>query len=124
MIVAVIDSFLGFVVGLLLTSMLVPELELKGLGPGARAATLFGLVSAGLGRLAKIVLSILFFPILLLGPIGDFLVQAGVNVALLIIGPLFVEELEVTSHRAAMMIGVGLAALQVVLQVAIRYVLG
>ncbi len=121
MAVSLFVSFLGFAAGLMLASLFVPEIKLQGFLPGVKSAGVFGALSAGLGLLAKIVIKLLFLPIVLLGPVGDLLIQAAVNIALLVVGPLFFEDVKFGSRRTATYLGVGLAALQIGLQIAARY---
>ncbi|MCA9719679.1 MAG: hypothetical protein H6713_22545 [Myxococcales bacterium] len=121
MAVALFVSFLGFAVGLMLASLFVREIKLQGFVPGLKAAGLYGLASAGLGLVAKIVIKLLFLPIVLLGPLGDLLIQALVNVALMIVGPLFAPEIKLGPRRTTTYVAVALAVLQIGLQIAVRY---
>ncbi len=121
MAVSLFVSFLGFAAGLMLASLFVPEIKLPGFLPGLKSAGVFGAASAALGVVAGIVIKLLFLPIVLLGPLGDVLIQAAVNIALLVVGPLFFENVRFGSRRTATYLGIGLAVLQIGLQIASRY---
>ncbi|MCA9695418.1 MAG: hypothetical protein R3A51_00130 [Nannocystaceae bacterium] len=105
-----------FTLGLLIASMAVSGVTLRGALPGVRTATLAGLASAGLGKLLGLILAFLFLPIVLLGPLGSILVQSIANVIVLFAATWLTEDLRVEPRRTRMVLAVVLAVFQVVAQ--------
>jgi uncharacterized membrane protein YvlD (DUF360 family) len=110
---AMIASCLAFTFGLMFMSALLPGMVVRDLWSAFKAAVVCGVLSVVLGKLLFALLSIiLFFPILISGPIGVFLVQAFVNAVLLSLTENIVDGVRFQRWRTALWAAVGLTVLQ------------
>jgi hypothetical protein len=81
---SMIASCLAFAFGLMFLSALLPGMIVRDLWSAFKAALICGLSALVLGKLLFALLSLIFFfPILITGPLGAFLVQTFVNAVLL-----------------------------------------
>lgn len=117
---SLVASCLAFTFGLMVLSALLPGMIVRDLWSAFKAALLCGLLSVVLGKLLFFVLSlILFFPILISGPLGVFLVQAFVNAILLTITENLVDGVRFVRWRTALWAAVGLTILQMLVSRAV-----
>jgi uncharacterized membrane protein YvlD (DUF360 family) len=117
---SLIASCLAFTFGLMVLSALLPGMIVRDLWSAFKAAVICGLLSVVLGKLLFYVLSlILFFPILISGPLGVFLVQAFVNAILLTITENLVDGVRFVRWRTALWAAVGLTILQMLVSRAV-----
>lgn len=118
--IALVASCLAFTFGLMILSALLPGLIVRDLWSAFKAAVICGLLSAVLGKLLFFLLSLVFFfPILISGPLGAFLVQAAVNAILLTITENLVDGVRFVRWRTALWAAVGLTILQMLVTRAI-----
>jgi uncharacterized membrane protein YvlD (DUF360 family) len=112
---SLVASCLAFTFGLIVCSALLPGLMVRDLWSAFKAAVICGLLSVVLGKLLFFLLSLIFFfPILISGPLGAFLVQAFVNTILLIITENLVDGVRFVTWRTALWAAVGLTLLQMI----------
>jgi uncharacterized membrane protein YvlD (DUF360 family) len=110
---SMIASCLAFAFGLMFLSALLPGMVVRDVWSAAKAAVVCGVLSVVLGKLLFALLSlVLFFPILISGPIGVFVVQAFVNAVLLSITENLVDGVRFQRWRTALWAAVGLTLLQ------------
>ena len=110
---SMIASCLAFAFGLMFLSALLPGMIVRDLWSAMKAAVICGLLSAVLGKLLFALLSLIFFfPILITGPLGVFLVQTFVNAVLLTVTENLVDGVRFQRWRTALWAAVGLTVLQ------------
>jgi len=108
-----IASVLGFAFGLLLLPTMIGGVRVGGMGGALKAGLVCGILSATLGKLLVALLTLVFFlPIVLLGPLGGFVVQAGVNIVLLGAAARVVEGLQFERTRTLLWAAFALTLLQ------------
>lgn len=112
--IPLIATAVTFAVGLFFLPILIPEAQVRGGGDALKAAAVGGVLSAGLGKVLWIVLSLVFFPIRLLGPLGPFLAQAIVNLVLLIVAEQRVQGIRFKTWMSTVWAAVALTVLQAV----------
>lgn len=111
-----IASVLGFALGLLLLPALIPGMRVKGTTEALKVGLVCGVLSVFLGKVLMVILTLLFLPIALLGPLGVFIVQGIVNAILLAIGTSFVSGIEFDRRRSALWAAFALTVLQVIVR--------
>lgn len=112
---SLVASCLAFTFGLIACSALLPGMIVRDLWSAFKAAVICGILSAVLGKLLFFLLSLVFFfPILISGPLGAFLVQALVNTIILLITENLVDGVRFVGWRTALWAAVGLTILQMV----------
>ena len=112
---SMIASFFAFTFGLMFMSALLPGMIVRDLTSALKAAAICGVLSVVLGKLLFALLSLIFFfPILITGPLGVFVVQTFVNAVLLTITENLVEGVRFNRWRTALWAAVGLTLLQMV----------
>ncbi len=110
-----IASAIGFAVGLLLLPAMIRGVRVKGTGAALKAGLVCGLLSAVLGKLLLVLLTLVFFlPIVLTGPVGVFVVQALVNATLLSLTARIVSGIEFERMRTTLWAAFALTVLQTV----------
>ncbi|WP_224196135.1 phage holin family protein [Nannocystis pusilla] len=110
---SLVASCLAFTFGLIVCSALLPGMMVRDLWSAFKAAVICGLLSAVLGKVLFFLLSLVFFfPILISGPLGAFLVQAFVNTILLVITENLVDGVRFVGWRTALWAAIGLTLLQ------------
>lgn len=110
---SLVASCLAFTFGLVFLSALLPGMIVRDVTTAFKAAIVCGLLSAVLGKLLFALLSLIFFfPILISGPIGAFLIQAFVNAILLTITENLVDGIRFVRWRTALWAAFGLTLLQ------------
>jgi uncharacterized membrane protein YvlD (DUF360 family) len=107
-----VASILGFALGLLLLPALIGGMRVRGMGAALQVGLVCGVLSTFVGKLLVAVLSIIFLPIVLLGPIGVLLIQAFVNGLLLFVATRFVSGIEFDRMRSMVWAAVALTILQ------------
>jgi len=105
-------SAAAFAFGLFLLPILFPEIRLKGAGEILKVGVIGGVLSAVLGKVVWILLSLVFFPIVLLGSLGVFLVQVLVNLGLLWSATFWSEGIAFKRVTTALWAAVALTMLQ------------
>ncbi len=112
---SMIASFFAFAFGLMFMSALLPGMVVRDLGSALKAAAICGVLSVVIGKLLFALLSLIFFfPILITGPLGAFVVQTFVNAVLLTITENLVDGVRFQRWRTALWAAVGLTLLQLV----------
>jgi uncharacterized membrane protein YvlD (DUF360 family) len=111
-----IASVLGFALGLLLLPALIPGMRMKGTAAALKVGLVCGVLSVFLGKLLMVILTLLFLPIALLGPIGVFIVQGFVNAILLAVGTRLVDGIEFDRRRSALWAAFALTVFQVIVR--------
>lgn len=117
--ISVVISMLVFTAGLLLADFLFSQIRI-GQSWGQpwdklRNAAICGVSSAILGKLAAMVLGLIFLPILLLGPIFLIAVQALANAAICFAGGFFLAEFKFPDRQTIGWTAAILAILQVLI---------
>ena len=98
--ISIIISAIVFAVGLLFLSGLLPGMQVRGFGGALKAAVVCGLLSAVLGKVLMVLLTlVLWIPIVLTGALGVFLVQGLVNAVLLWLTAKLVSSLDFDRRR-------------------------
>lgn len=112
---SMIASCLAFTFGLMFLSALLPGMIVRDLWSAFKAAVVCGVLSVVVGKLLFALLSLIFFfPILISGPIGVFVVQTFVNVVLLLLTENLVDGVRFQRWRTALWAAVGLTLLQTI----------
>jgi uncharacterized membrane protein YvlD (DUF360 family) len=110
-----IATIVGFAAGLFFLPMVIPGMRVRGSGAALKAGIVGGILSALLGKLLLVVLTLIFFlPIVLTGPVGVFVVQALVNAILLWMTEHFVEGVEFDRFRTTLWAAFALTVLQTI----------
>ena len=108
-----IASAAGFAVGMLLLPVMIRGVRVRGTGSALKAGIVCGLLSAVLGKLLLVLLTLIFFlPIVLTGPVGVFVVQALVNAVLLTLTAKLVSGIEFERMRTTLWAAFALTVLQ------------
>jgi uncharacterized membrane protein YvlD (DUF360 family) len=112
---SMIASCLAFTFGLMFLSALLPGMVVRDLWSAFKAAVICGILSVVVGKLLFALLSLIFFfPILITGPLGAFIVQTVVNAVLLLLTENLVDGVRFQRWRTALWAAVGLTLLQTV----------
>ena len=112
---SLVASVLGFAFGLMLLPAMIRGFRVRGMDTALKAGLVCGILSAVLGKVLVVLLTLVFFfPIVLTGPIGVFVVQAMVNAVLLWLTAEVVDGLEFERSRTVLWAAVALTALQTV----------
>lgn len=110
--ISLIATAATFAAGLFFVPILIPDVQVRGGSDALKAAIVGGLLSAGLGKVLWIVLSLVFFPIRLLGPLGPFLAQAIVNLVLLLVAEQRVPGIKFKTWMSSVWAALALTILQ------------
>lgn len=112
---SMIASCLAFSFGLVFLSALLPGMVVRDVWSAFKAAVICGVLSVVLGKLLFALLSLIFFfPILITGPLGVFVVQTVVNTVLLMLTENLVDGVRFQRWRTALWAAIGLTVLQLV----------
>ena len=112
---SMIASCLAFTFGLMFLSALLPGMVVRDLWSAFKAAVICGILSVVVGKLLFALLSLIFFfPILITGPLGAFVVQTFVNAVLLLLTENLVDGVRFQRWRTALWAAVGLTLLQTI----------
>ena len=112
---SMIASCLAFTFGLVFLSALLPGMVVRDVWSAFKAAVICGVLSVVLGKLLFALLSLIFFfPILITGPLGVFVVQTVVNTVLLMLTENLVDGVRFQRWRTALWAAIGLTVLQLV----------
>lgn len=114
--VALIGSALAFAFGLLLLPAMIRGVTVGGMGGALKAGLVVGLLSAFLGKLLLVLLTLILLPIALLGPIGAFIVQALVNTILLALTSRITDGIRFEGVRATAWAAFALTILQMLVR--------
>jgi len=107
-------SAVGFAVGMLLLPAMIRGVRVRGTGAALKAGIVCGLLSAVLGKVLLVLLTLVFLPIVLTGALGVFVVQALVNAVLLAMTSRIVSGIEFERMRTTLWAAFALTALQTV----------
>lgn len=106
-------SAAGFAVGMILLPAMIRGVRVRGTSSALKAGVVCGVLSAVLGKLLLVLLTLVFFlPIVLTGPLGVFVVQALVNAILLSLTSRIVSGIEFDRARTTMWAAFALTVLQ------------
>ena len=112
---SMIASCLAFTFGLMFLSALLPGMVVRDLWSAFKAAVVCGVLSVVVGKLLFALLSLIFFfPILITGPLGAFVVQTFVNAVLLLLTENLVDGVRFQRWRTALWAALGLTLLQTI----------
>ena len=109
---SLLASTLGFALGLLLLPAMIGGFRVRGMGGALKAGLVCGILSTALGKLLVVLLTLVFLPIVLLGSVGVFIIQALVNAILLAVTARVVEGIEFERGRTVLWAAFALTALQ------------
>jgi uncharacterized membrane protein YvlD (DUF360 family) len=107
-----------FAFGLLFLPILFPGMRVRGIGSVLWAGVIGGALSALLGKVIFVLLSLVFLPIGWLGPVGAFVVQVLVNLVLLRAIARSVDGVEFDGLRTSLWASVALTVLQTLVRLA------
>jgi uncharacterized membrane protein YvlD (DUF360 family) len=111
-----IASVIGFALGMVLLPALIPGMRVRDSLSALKVGLVCGVLSVFLGKLLMVILTLMFLPIALLGPVGVFIVQGFVNVILLAVGTRLVSGIEFDRRRSALWAAFALTVLQVIVR--------
>jgi len=107
----------AFGIGLFIMSIMTPNIVVKDTWRAFQVATVVGLTSALLGKLAVALLSLVFLPILLAGPLGVFVLHALFNGGLLFgASHYFDDGIRFASLRTLGLVAAGLTLVQMIVR--------
>jgi uncharacterized membrane protein YvlD (DUF360 family) len=117
--VPLVASIAAFAFGLLFLPMLFRGIRVKGgTAQALKVGLVGGVVSVFGGKVLLALLTLFFFPIVLAGAVGAFIVQAIVNLAVLALVPRFMDGVEFDRLRTTAWAALTLTILQVVVRAA------
>lgn len=116
--VQLIASIVAFAVGILFLPMVFSGMRVRGTTQALSAGAIGGALSVLLGKVLLAVLTLIFFPIALLGPVGAFIVQALVNVVILVVTARISDGIEFDGLKTTVWAGIALTTLQFVVRLA------
>jgi len=116
--VQLIASIVAFAVGILFLPMVFSGMRVRGTAEALKAGALGGALSVLLGKVLVAVLTLIFFPIALLGPLGVFIIQSLVNVAILMVTARMTDGVAFDGVRTTVWAGIALTTLQFVVRLA------
>lgn len=116
--VQLIASIVAFAVGILFLPMVFSGMRVRGTGEALKAGAIGGALSVLLGKVLLAILTLIFFPIALLGPLGAFIIQSLVNVAILMVITRITEGVEFDGVKTTVWAGIALTTLQFVVRLA------
>ena len=112
-----IASIAAFAFGLLFLPMVFRGMRVKGgTGQALKAGLVGGVVSVAGGKVLLAILSLFFFPIVLAGAVGAFIVQVLVNLVVLVFVPRLMDGVEFDSIKTTAAAAAALSVLQVVVR--------
>ena len=114
--IQLIASAVGFALGMLLLPAVIPGMRVRDSGAALKVGIVCGVLSVFLGKVLMVLLSLVFLPIVLLGPLGVFIVQGLVNAVLLAVGTSVVSGIEFDRRRSALWAAFALTILQVMVR--------
>ena len=107
-----------FVFGLMFLPIVFPGMRVRGMSSALKAGLVGGALSAALGRIIWVLLTLIFFPVGILGAVGAFIVQVLVNLVLLRAIARAAEGVEFDGIRTTLWASVALSALQLLVRLA------
>ncbi len=116
--VQLIASIVAFALGLLFLPMVFSGMRVRGTSSALKAGAIGGALSVTLGKVLVTLLTLLFLPIALLGPIGVFVIQAVVNALILMITARLSDGVEFDSFKTTLWAAIALTTLQLVVRLA------
>ncbi len=116
--VQLIASIVAFALGILFLPMVFPGMRVRGTGSALKAGAIGGALSVTLGKVLVALLTLLFLPIALLGPVGAFVIQAFVNALILMVTTRLSDGVEFDSLKTTVWAAVALTTLQLVVRLA------
>lgn len=112
----ILISVAAFALGLLFLPMIFSGMRVRGTGAALKSGALGGALSVTLGKVLVSLLTLLFLPIALLGPVGAFVIQALVNTLILMVTARLSDGVEFDGVRTTMWAAIALTALQLVVR--------
>ncbi|HFE45450.1 MAG TPA: hypothetical protein ENJ18_08130 [Nannocystis exedens] len=107
----------AFGIGLFVMAALTPNIVIKDTWRAFQVATVAGLASALLGKLVVALLSLVFLPILLAGPLGVFFLHSLFNGALLFAASHYFDDgIRFASLRTLALVAAGLTLVQMIVR--------
>jgi len=116
--VQLIASVVAFAVGIFFLPMVFSGMRVRGTGNALKAGVIGGALSVTLGKVLVAVLTLVFFPIALLGPVGAFLIQSVVNGAILAVTARVTDGVEFDGLKTTAWAAIALTTLQFVVRLA------
>ncbi|MEM6292948.1 MAG: phage holin family protein [Myxococcota bacterium] len=114
--VQLIASIVAFALGILFLPMLFSGMRVRGTTSALKAGAIGGALSVTLGKVLVSVLTLIFLPIALLGPVGAFIIQALVNAAILALTARLSDGVEFDGLKTTAWAAVALTVLQTVVR--------
>ncbi|MCR9164845.1 MAG: hypothetical protein ACE37F_15200 [Nannocystaceae bacterium] len=114
--VQLIASIVAFAVGILFLPMVFSGMRVRGTSSALQSGAVGGALSVLLGKVLLTVLTLIFFPIALLGPLGAFIIQSLVNIGLLLGISRVTDGVEFDGIKTAVWAGIALTVLQFVVR--------
>ncbi len=116
--VQLIASVVAFAVGILFLPMVFSGMRVRGTTNALKAGAIGGALSVTLGKVLVSVLTLVFFPIALLGPLGVFIIQSVVNAGVLLVTVRVSDGIEFDSVKTTLWAAIALTTLQLVVRLA------
>ncbi len=108
---SLLASAFVFAIGLLFLAGMLPGMRVDGLWGALKASIVCGILSAVLGKLLFVLLTlVLILPVVLLGPLGLFGVQMLVNAALLALTARIVHAIRFDGRKSLLLAALLLTA--------------
>ncbi len=106
----------AFALGILFLPMLFSGMRVRGTARALKAGAIGGALSVTLGKVLVSVLTLVFLPIALLGPIGAFVIQALVNAVILTLTARVSDGVEFDGVKTTVSAAAALTVLQTVVR--------
>jgi uncharacterized membrane protein YvlD (DUF360 family) len=106
----------AFAAGLMVLASVSPQIAVRDAWSTFKVALLCGALSALLGKLVVAILSVIFLPILLTGPLGVFVLHALFNAILMAAVTRYLDGVRFTSWRALAAVSAALTLLQMIVR--------
>jgi uncharacterized membrane protein YvlD (DUF360 family) len=116
--VQLVASLVAFAAGIFFLPMVFSGMRVRGTGSALKAGAIGGALSVTLGKVLVAVLSLVFFPIALLGPLGAFIIQAAVNTGILMATARMSDGVEFDGVKTTVWAAIALTTLQLVVRLA------
>lgn len=116
--VQLVASIVAFAAGIFFLPMVFSGMRVRGTGSALKAGAIGGALSVTLGKVLVSLLTLVFFPIALLGPVGVFIIQTVVNGAILMVTARISDGVEFDGLKTTVWAAVALTTLQLVVRLA------
>ena len=114
--IQLIASIVAFALGILFLPMMFSGMRVRGTTSALKAGAVGGALSVTVGKVLVSVLTLIFLPIALLGPVGVFIIQALVNAAILALTARLSDGVEFDGLKTTLWAAVALTVLQTVVR--------